>query len=41
MDTDGGSRRTLVGNLLDNIEGITIDQKDLYRTIMEAAAGHS
>jgi hypothetical protein len=27
MDTDGGCRRTLVGNLLDNIDGITINQK--------------
>jgi hypothetical protein len=27
MDADGGDRRTLAGNLLDNIDGITINRK--------------
>jgi hypothetical protein len=36
MDTDGGNRRTLVGNLLGNVDGIVIDKKTktLYWTNM-------
>lgn len=41
MDTDGGNRRTLLGNLLDNVDGIAIDQKTktLYWTNMGPALG--
>ena len=41
MDPDGGNRRTLLGNLLDNVDGIVIDQstKTLYWTNMGPAIG--
>ena len=43
MDTDGGNRRTLVGNLLGNVDGIVIDRKTrtLYWTNMGPAIGPS
>jgi hypothetical protein len=43
MDTDGGNRRTLVGNLLGNVDGIVIDKKTktLYWTNMGPASGPS
>ncbi len=39
MDPDGGNRRTLLGNLLDNVDGIVIDKrtKTLYWTNMGPA----
>jgi hypothetical protein len=41
MDTDGGNRRTLLGNLLGNVDGIVIDKKTktLYWTNMGPASG--
>ena len=41
MDPDGGNRRTLLGNLLDNVDGIVIDSKTntLYWTNMGPAIG--
>jgi hypothetical protein len=41
MDPDGGNRRTLLGNLLDNVDGIVIDEKTstLYWTNMGPAIG--
>ncbi len=41
MDPDGGNRRTLLGNLLDNVDGIIIDRttKTLYWTNMGPAIG--
>jgi len=41
MDPDGGNRRTLLGNLLDNLDGIVIDKrsKTLYWTNMGPAIG--
>jgi hypothetical protein len=41
MDPDGGNRRTLLGDLLDNVDGILIDKrtKTLYWTNMGPAAG--
>jgi hypothetical protein len=41
MDPDGGNRRTLLGNLLDNLDGIVIDEKTstLYWTNMGPAIG--
>src|SRR5260370_3646767 len=41
MDLDGGNRRTLLGNLLDNLDGIVIDSstKTLYWTNMGPAIG--
>src|ERR1700757_3163621 len=43
MDRDGGNRRTLLGNLLDNVDGIVIDNstKTLYWTNMGPAIGPS
>ena len=43
MDTDGGNRRTLLGNLLGNVDGIVIDKKTktLYWTNMGPASGPS
>jgi hypothetical protein len=43
MDTDGGNRRTLLGNLLGNVDGIGIDKKTktLYWTNMGPASGPS
>src|SRR5437899_4194623 len=43
MDPDGGNRRTLLGNLLDNVDGIVIDNrtKTLYWTNMGPAIGPS
>jgi hypothetical protein len=43
MDSDGGNRRTLLGNLLDNVDGIVIDKrtKTLYWTNMGPAIGPS
>ena len=43
MDPDGGNRRTLLGNLLDNVDGILIDKKTktLYWTNMGPASGPS
>ena len=43
MDTDGSNRRTLVGNLLGNVDGIVIDKKTktLYWTNMGPAIGPS
>src|ERR1700729_2841555 len=41
MDTDGANRRTLLGNLLGNVDGIVIDKKTktLYWTNMGPASG--
>jgi hypothetical protein len=41
MDPDGGNRRTLLGNLVDNVDGIVIDErtKTLYWTNMGPAIG--
>src|SRR6202008_771868 len=41
MDPDGGNRLTLLGNLLDNVDGIVIDTttKTLYWTNMGPAIG--
>ena len=41
MDPDGGNRRTLLGNLLDNVDGIVIDKRTrtLYWTNMGPAIG--
>jgi hypothetical protein len=41
MDTDGSNRRTLLGNLLDNVDGILIDKKTntLYWTNMGPCIG--
>lgn len=41
MDPDGGNRRTLLGSLLDNVDGIVIDKsnKTLYWTNMGPAIG--
>jgi hypothetical protein len=41
MDPDGGNRRTLLGNLLDNVDGIVVDNstKTLYWTNMGPAIG--
>ncbi len=41
MDFDGGNRRILLGNLLDNVDGIVIDKrtKTLYWTNMGPAIG--
>jgi hypothetical protein len=41
MDTDGGNRRTLLGNLLGNVDGIVIDKKtkNLYWTNMGPSIG--
>jgi hypothetical protein len=41
MDIDGGNHRTLVGNLLGNIDGIVIDKKTkkMYWTNMGPAIG--
>src|SRR6201984_1513333 len=41
MDPDGGNRRTLLGNLIDNVDGIVIDKrtKTLYWTNMGPAIG--
>ena len=41
MDPDGGNRRTLLGNLLDNVDGIVIDKwtNTLYWTNMGPAIG--
>ena len=41
MDPDGGNRRTLLGNLLGNVDGIVIDKKTrtLYWTNMGPAIG--
>jgi hypothetical protein len=41
MDPDGGNRRTLLGNLLDNVDGIVINRttKTLYWTNMGPAIG--
>jgi hypothetical protein len=43
MDPDGGNRRTLLGNLLDNVDGIVVDKrtKTLYWTNMGPAIGPS
>ena len=43
MDPDGGNRHTLLGNLLDNVDGIVIDKmtKTLYWTNMGPASGPS
>src|ERR1700735_3258090 len=43
MDPDGGNRRTLLGNLRDNVDGIIVDQrtKTLYWTNMGPASGPS
>ena len=43
MDPDGGNRRTLLGNLLDNVDGIVVDSKTktLYWTNMGPAIGPS
>jgi hypothetical protein len=41
MDPDGGSRRTLLGDLLGNVDGITVDKrtKTVYWTNMGPASG--
>ena len=41
MDPDGGNRRTLLGNLIDNVDGVVIDEKTktLYWTNMGPAIG--
>jgi DNA-binding beta-propeller fold protein YncE len=41
LDPDGGNRRTLLGNLLDNVDGIVIDKRTstLYWTNMGPAIG--
>src|SRR6201996_5593800 len=43
MDPDGGNRRTLLGNLIDNVDGILIDNKarTLYWTNMGPKIGPS
>ena len=43
MDPDGSNRRTLLGNLLDNVDGIVVDKrtKTLYWTNMGPASGPS
>jgi hypothetical protein len=41
MDPDGSNRRTVLGDLLDNVDGIVIDNKTktLYWTNMGPAIG--
>ena len=41
IDTDGGNRRTLLGNLVDNVDGVVIDNrtKTLYWSNMGPVVG--